>query len=161
MENQNQEIFCEVCGAKLTEDKVCRDLYNELSYYSLTHRDKDYFVHQHIVDAYSASHPSKEDKAVKLAFALIGLCLFVNYGYTGRQIQQAHMELAKTRKVWPLFKSPEKKSKITISDILKTTTYSSRDALIKDWAKEVWQTWQDQHKIVMEIVEPYIASKKR
>ena len=156
---ENQENFCEYCGAKLAEDKVCRDLYNELSYYSLTHRDKDYFVHQHVVDAYGAQHASKEDKPMKIAFALIGLCLLVNYKYTGRQIQKAHVELAKTRRVWPLFKAPEKKANINISDILLTKTYSSRDALIKEWATAVWKTWENQHQAVLLIVAPYIAGK--
>lgn len=70
---ENKENICEFCGAKLTDEKVCRDLYNELSYYSLTHPNKEYFVHQHVVDAYAAQHASKEasDEMLKLGAEIL------------------------------------------------------------------------------------------
>jgi hypothetical protein len=43
-EQKKEENTCEICGAKLTEDKVCRDLYHELSYYTLTHPKKEFFA---------------------------------------------------------------------------------------------------------------------
>lgn len=159
-QKKKEENVCEICGAKLTEDKVCRDLYHELSFYSLTHPNKDFFIHQYVVDTYTAQHASKEFKPIKNAFALIGLCLLVNYNYNGRQIQQAHMELAKTKRSWPMFLRPEAKAEITISDILLTKTYSSRDELIKKWATSVWQMYKADHQAVMQLVLPYIESKK-
>ena len=154
------ENFCTICGAKLSDDKVCRDLYNELSYYSLTHPNKEFFIHKYIVDAYLAQHASKDIKPIKIALALVGLCLFVNYNYTGRQIQNAHIELTKVKKNWPVFVRPESKIDITISDILLTKTYSSRDELIKKWATSVWGIWKDQHAAIMQLAGLYIENKK-
>lgn len=161
MEEQNkEENYCEVCGAKLSEEKVCRDLYHELSYYSLTHPKKEFFIHQYVVDTYTAQHANKELKPIKNALALIGLCLLVSYNYTGRQIQLAHTELVKNKRNWPLFIRPETKAKITVSDILLTKTYSGRDALIKEWASSVWQMYKADHKAILQLVLPYIETKK-
>src|SRR5258708_288507 len=98
---------CELCGALLpanaeayeapTEsgiNKICQDLYYSLAFYTLNLKDKA-FLNQYIVDAYAAQHATKETKPIKITFALVGLYLMAEKGYTGRQVQQAHMQLAR------------------------------------------------------------------
>jgi Family of unknown function (DUF5946) len=75
------------------------DLYHELSCYTLTHPDPS-FIHQHIVDAYTAQNANEITKPIAVVFALIGLYLHVEKNFTGRQVQRFHMKLAKIRRPW-------------------------------------------------------------
>jgi hypothetical protein len=51
--------------------------YNELSYYTLGHPDKKYFIHQHLVDAYTAQKADENTKPIAITFDLVGLYLYV------------------------------------------------------------------------------------
>ena len=73
------------------------DAYSELSYYTLAHPDPA-FIHQHIVDAQTAQCADEKVKPIALAFALIGLHLYVEQNRSGREVQRVHMELARTRR---------------------------------------------------------------
>jgi hypothetical protein len=74
------------------------DLYHELSCYTLAHPDPS-FIHQHIVDAYTAQHARETTKPIALVFALIGLYLHVEKNFTGRQVQRFHMITSPIRRV--------------------------------------------------------------
>jgi len=50
--------------------------FNELSFYSMSHPDRDYFIHQHVVDAYQAQMANEDVKEIAIIFALLGLYLF-------------------------------------------------------------------------------------
>ena len=78
-----------------------QDEFNELSFYTLSHNGGGYFIHQHAVDAFQAQTATAETKSIGLAFGLIGLYLFLEKGYTGRQVQLAHVKLSKNKKPWP------------------------------------------------------------
>src|SRR3954453_23804420 len=75
---------------------------HELSYYTLAHGALT-FIHQHVVDAFAAQDADGDDKPIRLTFALVGLYLHVERGYTGRQVQLAHMALARQKRAWPKF----------------------------------------------------------
>ncbi len=66
--------------------KTAQASYNELSYYTLALRDPA-FIHQHIVDAFAAQTADEHTRPIKLTFALAGLYLHVEKGFTGRQVQ--------------------------------------------------------------------------
>src|SRR5688572_7447585 len=95
-----------------------KDKFNELSYYTLDHPDTSYFIHQHIVDAYTAQSVDENTKPISITFSLVGLYLYVEKNYSGRQVQQAHMKLSQNKKVWPEFQIPTHKGDITISNVL-------------------------------------------
>jgi hypothetical protein len=61
-------------------------------------------MHQHVVDAYAAQHASGTTRNITVAFDLIGLYLALEKGYTGKEVQNAHMQIAKIRKDWPRLK---------------------------------------------------------
>ena len=61
--------------------------YHELCCYTLTHGDPA-FIHQHVVDAYAAQDASNTDNPIRLTFALVGLYLHVERGFTGRQVNE-------------------------------------------------------------------------
>jgi hypothetical protein len=69
------------------------NLYSELAYYTLAHSDPA-FIHQYVVDAYTAQTADESSKPISVVFALIGLYLHVEKGYNGKQVQHAHTRLA-------------------------------------------------------------------
>jgi uncharacterized protein DUF5946 len=65
----------------------CLSLMDELSSDTLGRGDAD-FIHQLLVDAYAAQHATPASKPITTAFALIGLFLFAERGFTGKQVQR-------------------------------------------------------------------------
>jgi hypothetical protein len=72
--------------SKLTDQEA----YDKLSRYTLAHRSPA-FIHQHIVDAFTAQHADMETKPIAIVFALVGLYLYVEKNLTGKKIHFAHM----------------------------------------------------------------------
>lgn len=129
-----------------------RDLYHKLSYYTLNHADPG-FIHQLIVDAYGAQQANARTKPIRLAFALIGLYLHIEKGYTGKQVQQAHTRLAKDRRTWPTFRLPSKRGDVTVSDVLAAPPGPERDAAIERWSRSVWDAYRDSQAQVAQLLE--------
>jgi hypothetical protein len=129
-----------------------QDEYNELSYYILTHPDNS-FIHQHIIDAYIAQTADKNTKPIGLTFSLVGLYLYIEKNYTGKQIQQLHMKMAKNKKAWPLFKLPEKRGNTTISDVLQFPPGLERDKMIRKWCISIWEAHQDDRQKIIDLLE--------
>jgi Family of unknown function (DUF5946) len=125
--------------------------YYELSYYTLAHADPS-FIHQHIVDAFAAQAASQNTKPITVAFALIGLYLYLEKNYTGKQVQLAHMALASGKKEWPKFALPESRGQITVADVLNAPAGQKRDAMIREWCASVWQAYSDSHAKVRDLV---------
>jgi|SRR5579859_3093110 len=125
-------------------------LYDELSLYTLSHRDVA-FIHQHIVDAYAAQQAADQSKPIGIVFALIGLYLYLEKGFTGRQVQRMHMLLAKRRKQWPRLTPPEAKAIITVSDVLKAAPGEQRDKAIREWCIAVWEVWKPQQQLIRKL----------
>jgi hypothetical protein len=127
------------------------DQFYDLTYYTLGHPDTLYFIHQHVVDAYQAQTANENTKPIAITFSLIGLYLYIEKNYTGRQVQLAHMKLSQHKKVWPKFELPCQ-GKITISDVLKATPGPMRDTMIKEWCASVWQAYKNSHGTVATLV---------
>lgn len=124
------------------------DKFHELSFYTLDHPDKIYFIHQHIVDAYQAQTARENTKPIAITFSLIGLYLYLERSYTGRQVQLAHIKLSQNKKVWPQFQLPDQRGEITVSDVVKATSGPDRDAMIKNWCVSVWGAYRNCHATV-------------
>jgi hypothetical protein len=124
---------------------------DELSAYTLMHRDPS-FIHQHVVDAFAAQHATPRSKAIGVAFALIGLYLHLERGYTGRAVQRAHMRLARKRRKWPTFDAPAERGGITAVDVMSSPPGPERDQAIEDWCAVVWEAWHASHGSVAALV---------
>jgi Family of unknown function (DUF5946) len=135
-----------------------QEAYNELSYYTLSHGDPC-FIHQYIVDAYAAQHADEKSKPIKVAFALIGLYLHIEKHYSGKEVQKAHMRLAKKRKQWPLFDLPAYRGNIGVSDVLRAKPGHERDSAIREWSASVWEAWSESHAKVADLVRSDLFSK--
>ena len=138
----------------MNKDEVQEQFY-ELSYYTLAHPDPA-FIHQHVVDAFTAQTADRDTKPIAVAFALIGLCLYLEKNYTGKQVQLAHMTLARHKREWPKFELPETRGEITVADVLSEEAGAMRDAKIREWCASVWQAYGGSRKQVLDLVSRFL-----
>ena len=124
--------------------------YHELSYYTLSHTDPE-FIHQHIVDAYAAQKADEGTKPIRAAFALIGLYLYLEKGYSGKQVQLVHTLLGNKKKAWPTFNLPTQRGAITVSEVLAAPPGKERDVAIRRWCASVWHAYSESHKKVEDL----------
>lgn len=126
-------------------------LFHELTYYTTAQTDPT-FIHQHAVDAFAAQNANVKTKTITITFALVGLYLMLEKNFTGKEVQNAHIKMAKRRKTWPKFKLPEKKGDITIEDVLNTPPGPMRDEAIFKWSASIWEAYYESHEKVAYIV---------
>ena len=134
----------------MNKDEVQEQFY-ELSYYTLAHPDPA-FIHQHVVDAFTAQTADRDTKPIALAFALIGLCLYLEKNYTGKQVQLAHMALARHKREWPKFELPETRGEVTVGDVLSEPAGAMRDAKIREWCASVWEAYGESRQRVLDLL---------
>lgn len=130
------------------------EAYNELMGYTLMLRDEA-FIHQHLVDAWMAQHADETTKPIGLTFALVGLYLHVERGFSGRQVQQAHRTLGRHKRTWPRFALPADRGSITAVDVIAAAPGPARDRAIDAWASSTWRAFQDGRPAVAGLVTEY------
>lgn len=133
-------------------EKSEQDDYNELSYYTLAHPHPS-FIHQHIVDAYTAQHADEKTKPIAVAFAPIGLYLYIEENYSGKEVQETHMQLANNRRQWPPFNLPKQRGIVTVSDVLAEPAGQWRDSMIRTWCISVWEAWKESRTMVIDLLQ--------
>jgi Family of unknown function (DUF5946) len=116
-------------------------LFHELCFYTLAHHDPA-FLHQNSVDAFTAQHADATTKPIAVVFALIGLYVHLEKNFTGRQVQRAHMRMARRRRRWPILPLPTQLASITVADVLAADPGTARDAMIRNWCAAVWEVWR-------------------
>ena len=130
------------------------DAYHELQGYTLMLRDEA-FLHQHVVDAWMAQHADETTRPIGLTFALIGLYLHVERGFSGREVQRAHMALGRRKRNWPRFPLPSERGLMTAVDVIAARPGPERNGAIDAWAASVWQAFRDCHQAVDDLVAQY------
>jgi len=130
------------------------DPYDELRAWTLSLGDPD-FVHQHVVDAHMLQHATAETKPIGVAFALVGLLLHLEHGFTGREVQRAHMKMGKAGGPWPAFDHPDERGTLTPADVLDTPPGPERVAAIDAWCRSVWRPWSVHRRAVLELLRTY------
>lgn len=157
---------CPGCGRKFPDQNwedsdqynatgECVKLYHDLSAYLIMNPDIT-FPTQHAVDAYGAQHSGRKVKNIRTAFSLIGLYLALECGYSGRQVQKAHMELAKRNIKWQSFDLPTCPYSFSVQDVLLVEEGTNRNEMLMKWAKSVWNTWEHYHEWTSKICEKYL-----
>lgn len=129
-----------------------QDPYNELAFYTLAHPSPS-FIHQHVVDAYAVQKADENTKPIAIVFGLIGLYLHVEKNFTGKQVQKAHMQLAKRRKQWFRPRLPENRGAIVIAHVLAAAAGAQRDAMIHDWCVSVWEACKETRPQIAELAK--------
>jgi|ERR1700722_11570577 hypothetical protein len=128
-----------------------QDLYHELCCYTLAHRDP-LFIHQHVVDAFTAQHADEKTKPIALTFALVGLYLHIEKQFSGKQVQRAHMDLARQKHVWPKFPLPEARGNVSAIQVMSAPNGAERDQLIHVWCISVWEAFRGSHQSVADLL---------
>jgi hypothetical protein len=161
--SENGPVTCPGCGLKLPDHHFdlsdrfnasgeCLETYYELTYWTFMQQDER-FIHQHAVDAYAAQHAGGISRPISTVFGLIGLYLALENGYTGRQVQLAHMKIANRRKDWPRPELPSRKAELTVMDVLLAGTDAEKEKMLMKWAESVWRIWEHRHAWIREITE--------
>lgn len=162
-------ITCPGCHAALPDRHLppagrfnasgeCWQAFSDLACYTVALQDPA-FIHQHAVDAYEAQHGGGSARTITVAFGLIGLYLALEKDYTGRQVQQAHMEIAKIRKDWPWLEPPGQPAILTVADVLRAGTDAEKDAMIMEWAAAVWKSWEDRQAWIRKTTDELLGRK--
>lgn len=125
--------------------------YDELQAYTLAHGGAE-FIHQHIVDAWAAQHADEHTKPIGLTFALIGLYLHVECGFSGRQVQRVHMDLGRKKQDWPAFPLPRQRGEMTAHEVMSAPAGPDRDRAIDAWCASVWAAYRESHDAVTELL---------
>ena len=131
---------------------VERAAYDELQCYTLARGDEA-FCHQHVVDAWIAQHADGGTKPIALTFALVGLYLHVERGFSGRQVQAAHMALARHERSWPSFALPRERGSVTARQVMAAAAGPERDRAIDAWCASVWEAFRESREAVSELLE--------
>lgn len=125
-----------------------QEQYHELAFYTLSHKSND-FIHQNIVDAFTAQVADEKTKPIAIVYALAGLYLHILKNYTGKQVQMAHVAMSKGTKVFEKINLPENRGNITIKEVLETSPGLERDKMIHQWCISVWDAYSsEQHKVI-------------
>lgn len=133
-------------------DLLERAAYDELQSYTLARGDRE-FIHQHVVDAWAAQHADERTKPIALTFALVGLYLHVEKGYSGREVQRAHMVMARRKRDWPSFPLPRGRGSVTARIVMAKQAGPTRDCAVDEWCASVWEAFGESRKAVAEITE--------
>jgi hypothetical protein len=128
--------------------KTAQELFDELSFYTLAHGSPR-FIHQHAVDAFAVQMADESTKTIKIFFGLMGLYLFVEKGFSGREVQRAHMNLAKKRMELPRPELPAERGAITVAELMAAEAGEARDKAIEAWCGSVWESCREARPIVV------------
>ena len=109
------------------------------------------FIHQHVADAYAAQQASAEGKPISVVFALVGLYLHLEKGYSGREVQRAHTRLAGRRKSWPRLPLPNDRGALTVHDVVAATPGPARDQAIEAWCQSAWNAYCESHEAIADL----------
>jgi hypothetical protein len=154
---------CPGCGVRLPgsaepwdarslASAACRAVYGEVAGYESQRVVALGRWHQLLVDAYAAQHAGDRSPRIGPAFALIGLHLTLDRGWTGLEVRDAHQRLASEHRHWPAFVAPASRGELTIVDVALAATPEEHVERLHAWAADVWAAWRPAHDAVRELV---------
>lgn len=124
---------------------ACWHLYTTVTGHELSHVRELGGVHQLTVDAYSAQHAGQDVPPIGVAFALIGLYLTLDQGWSGSDVRAAHQDLASRFQTWPQFTPPAQRAPLTVAHVAGSPSPEEHASRVRAWAESVWQAWSAEH----------------
>jgi len=129
------------------------DAYDELYVYTIGRRN---FILQHVVDANIAQKaPAINLPRIGIIFALVGLYLHIEKGFTGTQVQNAHMVMGKVKRPWQNVVWPAERGEMTAANVLAMSAGQHRDAGIDEWCRQVWAAFSANRGMVSALLSDY------
>jgi len=130
------------------------EAYDELYVYAMG-RDPASFILQHVVDAHAAQTATPVSRAITLVFALVGLYLHVERGWSGKQVQQIHMRMGRQKREWPPVALPHDRSVMTAAGVLAKPAGAERDSAIDAWCRSVWESFHQSRETIIELLRKH------
>ncbi len=116
------------------------DAYDELYAYSM---GRKHFILQHVVDAHMAQRArAVNPPPIGAIFALAGLYLHVEKGFSGTAVQSAHRIMGNRKRRWPDIVWPVERGCVTAETVLAVEAGPARDEAIDGWCASVWSTFR-------------------
>lgn len=100
-----------------------------------------------------AQHADERTKPIGLTFALVGLYLHVERGFSGREVQRAHMSLGRRKRTWPSFELPRERGSVTARQVMAAAPGPERDRAIDAWCASVWEAFGESRQAVAALLE--------
>ncbi len=125
--------------------------YQELQAYTVSLRDPE-FIHQYVVDAWAAQHADEATKPIALTFALLGLELHLEQGFSGREVQRVHVLLGRRKHDWPPFALPAERGAVTAIQVMAAPAGAERKRAIDAWCASVWAAYHETHQAVADLL---------
>jgi len=100
---------------------------------------------QHVVDGAAAETATAATKPITIVFALLGLYLYVEKGWSGAAIQKAHTHLARRKRAWPTILLPADRGAIRMTTVMDARAGEERDRMIERWCESIWQAYRGSH----------------
>ncbi|MGH9887883.1 MAG: DUF5946 family protein [bacterium] len=132
--------------------EACHSVYDEVLRFEYAHIVELGLWHQLLVDTYAAQHAGEQSAPITTAFALIGLNLALEHGRSGIEVRDAHQLLASRYREWPRFARPSGLGAMTVQDLALAATPVEHIAVLRRWARAVWDAWTPEHRRVDELV---------
>jgi hypothetical protein len=130
--------------------------YDELCDYTIGHaRVHGTFIHQHVVDAYAAQHADASTKPITLVFALMGLYMHVERGYSGTEVQRLQIAMGQNLGAWPPLRLPAQRGSMTVVDVMSFPPGLERDHAIAAWCRSVWEVFAVNRPTIAELLVKY------
>lgn len=113
------------------------------------------FILQHVVDAFAVQSATADSKPIGVVFGLAGLYLHIEKQFSGRQIQQVHMQLGRRKRSWPSISFPEDRGRMTVADVSAAPAGPARDLAIESWCQSVWTSFRDNRDTIVALLREY------
>lgn len=138
--------------ARSNASEACWQLYGEVAAHEAVHVVVLGLLHQLTVDTYGAQHAGGSAARIGVAFALIGLRLSLDEGWSGGEVRDAHQHLAANFRDRPEFAPPVERTWMTVYDVALATSPDEHARLVRRWAAEVWAAWEQVREDVVALL---------
>ena len=113
------------------------------------------FILQHVLDAFAVQTVRDDSKPLAIVFGLVGLYLHVEKQFSGRQVQEVHMKLGRSKRNWPSIHLPENRGSITVANVLSASPGPERDMAIDNWCQSVWASFGSARQTIIALLREY------
>jgi hypothetical protein len=129
-----------------------RAAYDEVYVYTM---GRPGFILQHVVDAYGAQTATSDSKPIGIVFQLVGLYLHVEKHFSGRHVQNVHVQMGRRKRAWPTVDLPDDRGAMTVADVLAAAPGPERDAAIEAWCECVWAAFRASRHTIVDLLQEY------
>lgn len=163
-------IKCYGCGALIEDTKGatheyigavagCWAVFGEILAKEFDNPSYFYPAHRLTVDTYAVQHPGvpgrKSVQSVNVH--LVGLYLSLEKEFDVQKTPKIMSALTKNAEKFVWLTPPAPNGTITVLDVVKAETAGEHREIVKNWAINVWNAWQEHHQKIKQIAAEFIS----